>query len=150
MVNCRICKQKIREIVNLGKISLVGNFLKKRSKQKKYNISLNYCIFCKHVQISERLNPDLLFKHYLWETGVSTSNIKILTNFLLKLKKFGINKKSKIIEIASNDGSFIKILKKKFSSQVIGIDPARNLAKKANQQKIFTINNYFNFNFQKN
>ena len=149
MVNCRICKQKIREIVNLGKISLVGNFLKKRLKQKKYKISLNYCIFCKHVQISERLNPDLLFKHYLWETGVSTSNIKILTNFLLKLKKFGINKKSKIIEIASNDGSFIKILKKKFSSQVIGIDPARNLAKKANQQKIFTINDYFNFNFSK-
>ena len=149
MVNCRICKQKIREIVNLGKISLVGNFLKKRLKQKKYKISLNYCISCKHVQISERLNPDLLFKHYLWETGVSTSNIKILTNFLLKLKKFGINKKSKIIEIASNDGSFIKILKKKFSSQVIGIDPAQNLAKKANQQKIFTINDYFNFNFSK-
>ena len=149
MVNCRICKQKIREIVNLGKISLVGDFQKKRLKQKKYKISLNYCIFCKHVQISERLNPDLLFKHYLWETGVSTSNIKILTNFLLKLKKFGINKKSKIIEIASNDGSFIKILKKKFSSQVIGIDPARNLAKKANQQKIFTINDYFNFNFSK-
>jgi 2-polyprenyl-3-methyl-5-hydroxy-6-metoxy-1,4-benzoquinol methylase len=149
MINCRICNRKIKQIVNLGKISLVGNFQKKRLKQKKYKISLNYCIFCKHVQISERLNPDLLFKNYLWETGVSSSNIKILKNLLLKLKKLGINKKSKIIEIASNDGSFIKILKNKFSSKVVGIDPARNLAKKANQQKIFTINNYFNFNFSK-
>ena len=141
---CRICNYRIKEIINLGKIALVGNFLKKKIDQKKYNISLNYCLKCKHVQISEQLNPDLLFKNYLWETGISKSNILLIKKLLIKLKKLGINKKSKILEIASNDGSFIKILKKKFNSFVIGVDPARNLAKKANSKKIFTINNYFN------
>ena len=71
MNKCRICNFKLKEIVNLGKIALVGNFTKNNKIQKKYNISLNYCIKCKHVQISERLNPNLLFKKYLWETGVS-------------------------------------------------------------------------------
>ena len=141
---CRICNYRIKEIINLGKIALVGNFLKKKIDQKKYNISLNYCLKCKHVQISEQLNPDLLFKNYLWETGISKSNILLIKKLLIKLKKLGINKKSKILEIASNDGSFIKILKKKFNSFVIGVAPARNLAKKANSKKIFTINNYFN------
>ncbi len=143
MANCRICNYKLKKIINLGKISLVGNFQKKRTNQKKYKISLNYCISCKHVQISERLNPDLLFKNYLWETGISKTNISLLKKLLSKLKSLGINKKSKILEIASNDGSFIKILKKKFNSFVVGVDPARNLAKIANKKKIFTINKYF-------
>jgi len=145
MKKCRICNYKLKEIVNLGKIALVGNFFKKKAHQKKYKINLNYCLKCKHVQISERLNPSLLFKNYLWETGISSSNILLIKKLLIKLKKLGVNKKSKILEIASNDGSFIKILKKKFNSFIIGVDPAKNLAKKANSKRIFTINDYFNF-----
>ena len=145
MSNCRICGSKIKKIIDFGKIALVGNFLKKKRKQKKYKISLNYCVSCKHVQISEKLNPHLLFKNYLWETGISESNIHILKDLLQKLKKFGINKKSKILEIASNDGSFIKILKEKFDCFVIGVDPAKNLAIKANKKNIFTINNFFDY-----
>ena len=145
MKNCRICNYRIKKIINFGKIALVGNFFKKKINQKKYNISLNYCLNCKHVQIAERLSPDLLFKNYLWETGISKSNITLIKNLLIKLKKYGINKKSKILEIASNDGSFIEILKKKFNSFAIGVDPAQNLAKKANSKKIFTINDYFNY-----
>ena len=143
MANCRICKYQLRKIINLGKIALVGNFLKKKTNQKKFKISLNYCISCKHVQIAERLKPDLLFKHYLWETGISKTNILLLKDFLKKLKKLGINKNSKILEIASNDGSFIQILKNKFNSFVVGVDPAKNLARKANSKKIFTIDKYF-------
>ncbi len=145
MSKCRICDSKIKKIIDFGKIALVGNFLKKKGNQKKYKISLNYCVSCKHVQISEKLNPNLLFKNYLWETGISESNIHILKELLQKLKKLGINKKSKILEIASNDGSFIKILKEKFDCFVIGVDPAKNLAKKANKKSIFTINNFFNY-----
>ena len=145
MKKCRICYHKIKRIIHLGKIALVGNFFKKKNNQKKYNISLNYCLYCKHVQISERLSPDLLFKKYLWETGVSKSNVSLLKNLSVKLKKLGISKKSKILEIASNDGSFIEILKKRFNSFAIGVDPAKNLAKKANSKRIFTINDYFNY-----
>ena len=111
MKKCRICNHKIKRIIHLGKIALVGNFFKKKNNQKKYNISLNYCLYCKHVQISERLSPDLLFKNYLWETGISASNISLIKNLSVKLKQLGISKKSKILEIASNDGTFIKIFR---------------------------------------
>lgn len=144
MTNCRVCNFKLKKIIDFGKIALVGNFSKKKTR-KKYKISLNYCKSCKHVQISEHLNPDLLFKNYLWETGVSRSNLFLLNDLLKKLKKSDINKNSKILEIASNDGSFLKILKKQFKSFVVGIDPAQNLAKKANAEKNFTINKFFDF-----
>ena len=104
------------------------NFLKKKNF-KKYKISLNFCKICKHVQISEILNPDLLFKNYLWETGVSKTNINLIKIFINKLSKSKINKNSKILEIASNDGSLLDFVKKKFKCFVIGIDPAKNLIK---------------------
>lgn len=149
MKKCRICKKELKKIIDFGKIALVGNFLRSKSKQTKYKLSLNFCKNCKHIQIAETLNPDLLFKQYLWETGISQSNIKILNNFLKKLKKLGLKKNSKVIEIASNDGSFLSIIKKKFKTFSIGVDPASNLADKANKKKIYTINNYFNFKLSK-
>ena len=129
MVNCRICKGKLTKIIDLGKISLVGNFSRKSKKEKKFKISLNFCIKCKHVQIAEILNPNLLFKKYLWETGVSLSNISLIQDLIKKLRKYGISKKSKILEIASNDGSFLNIINKKYKCLAVGIDPAINFKK---------------------
>ena len=79
MTSCRICGGKLIQIINLGRIALVGNFLKKKKKLRKFKISLNYCKICKHVQIAEVINPNLLFRNYLWETGVSKSNIYLMT-----------------------------------------------------------------------
>ena len=150
MINCRICKGKLKKIVDLGKISLVGDFIKKLKKQKKYKISINFCSICKHVQIAEILNPNLLFKKYLWETGVSSSNILLIKDLIKKIKKYGINKNSKILEIASNDGSLLSFINKEYKCLSVGIDPAKNLKKKIKNKKIITIVNYFDFNQSKN
>ena len=141
---CRICKNKLIKIIKFRNISLVGNFYRKKNNLKKYKISLNFCKICKHVQISEIINPDLLFKNYLWETGVSKTNINLIKNFVEKLKKLKIKKNSKILEIASNDGSLLDKVKKKFNCSVLGIDPAKNLVK--NKKKNFSIiTDYFNY-----
>ena len=39
----------------------------------------------------------------------------------------------------------LNVIKKRFQSFAIGVDPARNLAKKANKNNILTINEYFNY-----
>ena len=65
--------------------------------------------------------------------------------FINKLSKSKINKNSKILEIASNDGSLLDFVKKKFKCFVIGIDPAKNLIK--NRKRNFTtIVDYFDYN----
>tara|TARA_A100001015_G_scaffold232681_1_gene263593 strand:+ start:1874 stop:2293 length:420 start_codon:yes stop_codon:yes gene_type:complete len=135
MVYCRVCKNNLIKIIKFRNISLVGNFLKKKKNLKKYKISLNFCKVCKHVQISEIINPDVLFKNYLWETGISKTNINLIKILINKLGKSKIKKNSKILEIASNDGSLLNIAKKKFKCFVLGIDPAKNLIK--NKKKKF-------------
>ena len=145
MSKCRICFGINEEIINFGKIALVGSFFKKSKNLKKYKISLNFCKKCKHVQIREILNPDLLFRNYLWETGVSKSNINLINDLSKKLIKFKIKKESKVLEIASNDGSLLSFFKKKFKCQVLGVDPAKNF----NNKKILTIIDYFNRSLSK-
>jgi SAM-dependent methyltransferase len=144
MAKCRICKGKLIKIVDLGKISLVGDFTKKKADQKKYKISINFCSNCKHMQIAEILNPNLLFKKYLWETGVSISNIRLIKELLKKIKKYKISKKSKVFEIASNDGTLLNLINDKYHCLAVGIDPAKNFKKKFKKKNIFTIVNYFN------
>lgn len=143
MSYCRICSGKLSLIIDFGKISLVGIFLKKVKKIKKYALSLNYCNDCKHVQIKEILKRDLLFRNYLWETGISKSNINLINEIIKKLKKNRVNKTSKILEIASNDGSFLKKIREKFKCFVLGVDPAKNLKKLKKNKDILTINDYF-------
>lgn len=138
--NCRICNKKLIKIINLGKISLVGNFYKQKKKSKKYPINLCYCSKCKHVQISEIISPKKLFDNYFWETGISKTNIELFSNLTSKLKK-KIKSKDKILEIASNDSSFLRYLKKKYNCTLLGVDPAKNLVSKIKSIKV--IKNFF-------
>jgi SAM-dependent methyltransferase len=140
---CRICFNKnLFEIYNFGKVFLSGNIVNRPKKEKKYRLNLLLCKNCKHIQIGHTISPDIMFKNYLWETGVSKTNIILIKNLLYKLnKKYQLNSKKKLFEIATNDGTLLKITKKKYRSFVSGIDPAKNLTKK--NKKLNVITNYF-------
>ena len=145
---CRICNSMLFKIFDFGKVALSGVFLKKKqiSKEKKYSLSLTICKKCKHVQIQNIINPKILFTHYEWETGISKSNIKLIKELLFNLKKkFKLNKKSKVFEIASNDGSLLKVANKIFKCKVLGIDPAKNLKKTSKGVNFPTIVDFFSY-----
>ena len=153
---CRICHastKNIIEIFNYNKSALVGNFLKKNqlSDEKKYPLKLVVCKRCKHLQINFNPNKDLLFKNYLWETGVSSQNINLITKLsnTIQFNKT-INQRTKIIEIASNDGSLLIIFLKKFKCKVLGVDPAINFENKLKKNKIKFIADYFSYKLSKN
>ncbi len=126
-------------------MALVNDF-KKKGINRKYKISLSFCSRCKHVQIPNLLNPKILFQNYIWETGVSKTNNNIIIDLIKKLKKFNLNKNSQILDIASNDGILLKLFKEKTGCKALGVDPARNLAKKANQKGLRTLAMFFDFN----
>jgi len=145
---CRICNNKLIPVLNFKKVALSGSFLKKNEiqKEKKYPLSIAVCKNCKHLQIQNLINPQKLFNHYEWETGVSKSNIELILSFLKSLKKnFNLNKKSKIFEIASNDGTLLKEVKNKYKSFVLGIDPAKNLMKISKKNNVNTIADFFSY-----
>ncbi len=154
ITKCRIClsQNNFEEIIDFSKVALSGSFLKKNEikSEKKYKLNLVICKKCKHPQIGFYLNKDLLFRNYLWETGVSNHNMSLINQFSSEIyRKKKIDKNSNILEIASNDGSLLKILNKKFKCKALGIDPAINLNKKFKNKNINLVSDYFSNSISK-
>ena len=87
-----------------------------------------------------------MFSNYLYTSSTS----KLLRNHFIVaskkyIKQFKLKpKKSYIIDIGSNDGVALKPFKDKNFKNILGIEPARNLAKIANKNKIKTFNGFLN------
>ena len=148
---CRSCdNKKLANIVDLGNQPLANALLKNTKEFKKENkIPLILCICqnCKLIQLTHTVNPKILFKKYLWVTGTS-QKVKTYRKFFFdKLKKYINLNNNFICEIASNDGYFLEYVKK--NNTVIGIDPAKNIAKIANSKGIKTHTDFFNLNTAK-
>ena len=141
---CRSCGEtKLKRVISLGYQPLANNLLKTR-KQKAdlYPLELNYCPKCHNCQLSVAVDPKKMFSNYLYTSSTSKSFRQHFINAAKTyIKKFKLKpKKSYIIDIGSNDGIALKPFKDLGYKNIIGIEPAKNLAKEANKNKIRTLN----------
>jgi SAM-dependent methyltransferase len=149
---CRICEhENFVNVVDYKTVNLSGNFFNynKAKNDKKYSLKLIICKKCKHLQINNNLNPSLLFNHYVWKTSDSATNISLINNFLNDLVKMKlISKNTKALEIASNDGTLLKIMHNSFKNFCVGVEPAKNL-KNEYTKKISVLTNFFSLKLSK-
>ena len=142
---CRLCdSKKLSKVFDLGKTPLANSYTKKNlsKKLKKYPLGLNLCNSCGHLQLTYSIKPDKMFINYLYRTNTSYKNFLHFKNYASKIKKLYKNKNGKILDIASNDGTFLSFFNKKNFFR-LGIDPAKNLKKEANKKGIIQIDNFF-------
>lgn len=86
------------------------------------------CKNCGLGQISEDLPPERLFENYPFKTSVSTSFVKHAADFAEEcIQKLSLNHKDWVLEIASNDGYFLKNFLDRGIS-ILGIEPAKNIS----------------------
>ena len=144
---CRICHSPDYNLVlDYGPVVLADAFLQSTAaiaEEQRYPLTLVHCQKCLHLQIREVLDPTLLFSEYVWETGIPASIRRYCHEFAdAVLIRAGGSQTPSIFEIASNDGTMLK----EFTSrgcEVLGVDPARNIALKANAAGIPTIADFF-------
>jgi hypothetical protein len=143
-LKCKICKsKKIRSVLNLGSQPPANSLQKKKIKQIKYPLHLVFCNNCAGAQLSLALDPRMLFSKYSWVTSTSKTANDYSKFFYKKISKY-LKPGSSIVEVASNDGLFLKVFKKN-SHKILGIDPAKNIAKVANQKGLKTLPKFFDF-----
>jgi nucleoside-diphosphate-sugar epimerase len=143
---CRSCGNiNLKRVVSLGYQPLANNLLNsKEEKCELYPLEVNYCSKCHNCQLSVAVDPKKMFSNYLYTSSTSSSFTKHFVeaakNYIkqLKLKP----KKSYIIDIGSNDGVALKPFKDLGFKNFLGIEPAKNLAKLANKNKIKTFNGF--------
>jgi 2-polyprenyl-3-methyl-5-hydroxy-6-metoxy-1,4-benzoquinol methylase len=148
-VKCRFCgKENIFKFLDLGKMPLANNFLTEKElksfKEPRYPLDLFFCDNCCLVQIGYVVPPEILFEDYIYFSTTSELIHRhayfLATNFK---ERFGLNEKSIILEIASNDGTVLQYFKK-LGIRVLGVEPATNIAKVAVEAGIETYNTFFN------
>ena len=143
---CRSCgNTNLKRVVSLGYQPLANNLLKKADdKCELYPLEVNYCEKCHNCQLSVAVDPKKMFANYLYTSSTS----KVFRNhFVQAAKKYSkelkLNKKkSYIIDVGSNDGVALKPFQDLGFKNVLGIEPAKNLAKLANKNKIKTFNGF--------
>jgi len=142
---CACCKNKqLTHITFLGNVPLAGNFPKQSelSEVKQYDLSLQFCNNCKLVQTDSIIDSDLLFKDYRYMSSIGLSN-HFKDVALLYKERFNLSKQDKILEIGSNDGVLLQPLMD-LGLDVIGIEPAVNIANVAIDKGCNVVNDYFN------
>ena len=106
--------QNIESVIDFGTTPLANSYpLKKLSIEKYFNLSCVICDDCGHLQLKELVNPKLMFDNYLYVSGTSKVLVNHFKSYSDKvIKKIKLNKKSSILDIACNDGTFLNFYKK--------------------------------------
>lgn len=142
--NCRLCKGKLSEPkINLGKTPLANEFVKTKEPQDLFPLEVCVCESCGHYQLNEQVEPERMFRNYLFVAGTSPVNVEHFRQYATHMvNMLGLKPGSKILDIASNDGTLLKHFKD-LGMQILGIDPAKNLAEEATKNGIETIPEFF-------
>jgi 2-polyprenyl-3-methyl-5-hydroxy-6-metoxy-1,4-benzoquinol methylase len=148
-VKCRACNSSnLFDAILLGNIPVAGGFIK--NIEQDYPLvetNMLVCSDCGIGQTSIDLDPKDLFVEYNWRTSTSSSYVKYAKNYCKDIvDRYSIKSGDWVLEIASNDGYMLKNFKE-YGIDVLGIDPAKNIAFYAIADGIPTITDFFGSEF---
>jgi SAM-dependent methyltransferase len=143
---CRGCNAVLSTtFLDLGDMPLVNEYppLDSNADQARYPLKAWVCDACLLVQVEEIVSPEEIFSDYAYFSSYSESWLEHSKRFAgWALKEYSLDSSSLVVEIASNDGYLLK----EFMAAgipVLGVEPAANIAKLANEAGIPTQNNFF-------
>lgn len=145
---CRVCEsKKMHRFLVLGPMPLPNYFLKKEqfSSEVSYPLDVYFCENCHMVQLLDIVSPKIMFEEYYYTTG-SSAPMTVHFNELAEdtIKKLNLKKNALIVDIGSNDGTLLKSFLQKGFKNILGVEPAKNIAKLANDDGVRTENEFFN------
>jgi 2-polyprenyl-3-methyl-5-hydroxy-6-metoxy-1,4-benzoquinol methylase len=124
---CLCCgSERLKLVLDLNEQPLANSFKKTAEEDEPtFPLRLNICEDCTHLQLSHAVNPDLLFKNYLYVSGTSQTLRDYFDWFAKETLTYAPDAKT-ILDIACNDGSQLNSFKA-LGLKTYGVDPAENL-----------------------
>lgn len=153
-LKCRYCGEEIHTyMVDLGLSPLSNDYLTEDDIEKgQHELPLRtcYCDHCNLVQVVNFEAPDGVFnRNYKYYSSFSESWLKHSEQYVdYIVDRLGLNKSSKVMEIASNDGYLLQFFDK-YDIKPLGIEPSTSTADVARKKGIETIDSFFGEEFAK-
>lgn len=124
---CICCESdNLNTILDLGEQPLANSYHNNDESLPTFPLKLNLCNNCFHLQLSHIVNPDLLFRNYLYVSGTSDTLTKYFEWFVKFVIEYMNLKTGSVLDIACNDGTQLDFFKKD-GWETYGIDPSENL-----------------------
>ena len=144
---CRLCGSKDLELVfKLAPTPPANAFVKPAETakpQEKFPLDLFFCRACGHLQLLDVVDPAVLFEHYVYVSGTSPVFVKHFKEYAQDLlDRLKPQAGALVVDIGSNDGTFLRFFQEA-GLKALGVDPAREISRSANEAGIETINAFF-------
>ncbi len=146
-IKCQICSGTgLYKFLSLGHQPPSDSFITPQQLNEPetyYPLDVYYCEKCHLVQLGYAVDPETLFREYLYETGTNNS-LRVNFHALAKLlvERFRLTGKDLAVDIGSNDGTLLEGYRP-FNVKVLGVEPS-TVAAIAAKKGIPTINSFFN------
>lgn len=145
--NCRVCKgNNLIKILDLGTMPLANNLLREddlKKSEPKFPLAVYFCKDCNLLQLLDLVNPEILFKHYFYQTSTSRPLAEHFVELGNNLADRFIDKKDDLfIDIGGNDAVLLDNIKNR--CRVLNIEPARNIAEISKNKGVETVCEFFN------
>lgn len=144
---CRSCGAELKHtFVDLGMSPLANSnveIAKRDQMEPFYPLHTYVCQECFLVQIEEFESPQHIFGEYAYLSSFSESWVQHAQRYVdMIVERRGLGPDSQVVEIASNDGYLLQFVVAK-KIKALGIEPAANIAKIANEKGIPTESRFF-------
>jgi len=147
---CRLCSSKdLHEVLDLG-YQPPANSLRKNLFESVpcAPLKLIQCGDCSAVQLTATISPAYLFSQYVWVTATSSTARSYSETYCAEVLSRLKLKSPFVVEIASNDGTFLRRFIEG-GCEVLGVDPAKNIATNASNAGIPTLAEFFDVSIAK-
>lgn len=139
---CRACgEEALEEVLDLGEQPLANALPADPAEfasERRFPLVLFACRRCGLVQLVDVIDPEVLFAHYLYVTGTSETIAAHNRRYAATVTSaLGLGAEDLVVEVASNDGSLISCFVP-HGVRVLGVEPARNIARIAEERGIPT------------
>lgn len=144
---CRLCNSpRLKLALPLKPTALADEFLPvamREKEQKAYPLDLYLCEDCGFSQLVHIVIPKAIYLDYTYETVSSLGLVEHFKKYAKEVTDaLKIPTGNLVMDVGSNDGSLLRGFKA-LGYKVLGVDPAREIARKATESGIETIADFF-------
>jgi SAM-dependent methyltransferase len=138
--DCRLCgTTDLERVVELTPTPPANAFTARPEPQTAYPLELMLCAGCGHLQLHHVLDPQLLFRDYVYVAGTSSVFVAHFKRYAEEaISRFELEAGDLVVDVGSNDGTLLRFFQSS-GLRVLGIDPAREIARRATEAGIETL-----------
>lgn len=146
-VACRLCDCRVLSLVlQLTPTPPANAFVSADmllDEQEAYPLDIFLCTDCGHLQLLDVVNPDVLFRDYVYVSSTSPIFVDHFRRYADRVIEVARpSEDALVVEIGSNDGTFLRFFRER-GLRVLGVDPALKIAREATKAGIETMPAFF-------